>query len=76
MPEVKISPALKKAFADFLEYTPAQRLSRNLRDMLVYYILSEKDGVPPDIEDLLCDLLQLFHLLDIADEEWGRKSVL
>lgn len=66
MPVQQLSPTLKKAFIEFLEYTPPERLRRNLRNMLLYYIIYEQEALPIEMEDLLCDLLNLFRLLDAA----------
>lgn len=52
------------AFTSFLEYADAARLNRNLRNMLLLYLMYEEDGIPADLPDLLYDLYQLFNLLD------------
>jgi len=55
------------AFATFLEYTPAARLSRNLRKMLIVWLMAEQNSTPPYYEDLLHDLNNLFDLLDAVE---------
>ena len=75
MPVQTLSPSLKKAFIEFLEYTPAHRLNRKLRNMMVYYLISEQDGIPLDMNDLLYDLLNLFSLLDKVAEQQGTDHV-
>lgn len=67
MTRKSLHPELKNAFIDFLEYTPAQRLNRNLRNMLLHYIIYEQQALPIEIEDLLLDLINLFRLLDAAE---------
>lgn len=71
-----LSKPLLDAIVQFLQYTPAQRLSRNLRNMLIYYTLYEQDGYPSDMQDLLMDLLNLFRLLDTAIAEWPEKNAM
>lgn len=71
MPVQQLSPSLRKAFTEFLEYTPAQRLNRNLRNMLLLYIHYEQQALPVEMDDLLCDMLNLFRLLDAVEGEPG-----
>ncbi len=52
------------AFASFLEYADTARLNRNLRNMLLLYLMHEDDGIPADLPDLLYDLYHFFSLLD------------
>lgn len=59
-----IAPATVAAFSTFLEYTPPARLSRNLRKMLMAWLMTEQGSTPAYYEDLLHDLNNLFELLD------------
>lgn len=52
------------AFASFLEYADTARLNRNLRNMLLLYLMYEDDVIPTDLPDMLYDLYNLFSLLD------------
>ncbi len=56
------------AFATFLEYTPPARLSRNLRKMLMAWLITGQDSIPAYYEDLLHDLNNLFDLLDAMED--------
>jgi hypothetical protein len=60
----KISKELQTCFAGFLEYAVPARLSRNLRNMLLLWLIHEKDSLPDYTDDLLHDLNELFRLLD------------
>jgi hypothetical protein len=64
----EISKELQTRFAEFLEYADPTRLSRNLRNMLLLWLIHEKDSLPDYTDDLLHDLNELFKLLDGADE--------
>lgn len=59
-----VAPATIAAFTTFLEYTPPTRLSRNLRKMLMAWLITGHDSIPTYYEDLLHDLNNLFELLD------------
>ncbi|MHB1920988.1 MAG: hypothetical protein ACYCOO_02010 [Chitinophagaceae bacterium] len=73
----KLSPALEEKISQFLEYHPPQRISRNLRRILLDYLHQELQvGVPDDIENMLGDLYALFEVLDEAEEEtkyWEKQ---
>lgn len=60
---------MQKEVAAFLEYTPPARLSRNLRSLLLGYLIACRDGHSFDMTDLLTDLSALFEFLDAAAEE-------
>lgn len=64
----KISKELQTRFAEFLEYATPARLSRNLRNMLLLWLIHEKDALPDYTDDLLHDLNELFQLLDVAEQ--------
>ena len=64
-----LTQPLKEEFIHFLE-TPAKRFSRNLRDMVILYLISD-DCVE---EDLLHDIFTLFKLLDVIEQEQGKIS--
>ena len=38
LPKLKISKKLKRRFKEFLEYHPAQRVNRNLREVVMIYM--------------------------------------
>jgi hypothetical protein len=63
-PAPTISPATAAALHTFLEYTPPARLNRNLRKMLMAWLITGQDSAPAYYEDLLHDLNNQFELLD------------
>jgi hypothetical protein len=70
MPHNKtLSDKMQQELAAFFEYTPPARLSRNLRNLLLGYLMAYHDGHSFDIDDLLTDLTALFQVLDTAAEE-------
>jgi hypothetical protein len=58
---------------ELLEYVPPERLSRNLRNLLLSYLDCEKDH-PLYFEDLVVDLYFLFQFLDVATDELGEEQ--
>lgn len=59
--------ALHEKFAGFLSHCPGRRLSRNLRTMLLEFMMSSGTEAPY-IKDLLLDLESLFELLDAVED--------
>jgi hypothetical protein len=68
--EPALSQALQAAFIEFLQQQPAKDFSRNLRRMLIEYLMSESGRSSVYIVDTLAGLDLLFDLLDVAEEEW------
>lgn len=63
-----VNDVLQKAFADFVLYCPARRFSKNLRSMLLkYLVLSEIKE--EKLKEMLIDLESLFKLLEVMEEE-------
>lgn len=62
-----VPPALHEKFAEFLWHCPGRRLSRNLRTMLLEFMMSSGTEAPY-IKDLLLDLESLFELLDAIED--------
>jgi hypothetical protein len=66
-------PTLSKEFEErvlrFVDNVNIRRLNRNLRFMLIAYLLENEAGLPLYHEDLLIDLESLFHFLDDAETE-------
>ncbi len=70
MPQNKIlSEKLQGEVSNFFEYAAPARLSRNLRKLLIGYLLACDEGHGFDMKDLLSDLSALFELLDTAADE-------
>lgn len=58
----------------FLDCAKANRLSRNLRFMLLAYLKRHKNGFPLFHDDLLNDLELLFYFLDEASHEQRKRK--
>ncbi len=65
-----ISDALKEKFIQFIEYAPPARFSRNLRSLLLWYLIYEEEVPAFDLNELATDLSLFFELLDAAEEEY------
>lgn len=65
--DLKIS--VDEAFIRFIEAHPVQRLSNNLRNMLIEFMIREESLECEYLQDLLFDLRGLFELLDIIEKE-------
>ena len=66
-----VSTVVNSEFLRFIEYHPASRVNRNLRKMLLEFLMS--DGVTEAFyfKDLMYDLEGLFELLDTIESENG-----
>jgi hypothetical protein len=67
--EKTISKELYDAFNLFVYHTPTHRLSRNLRTLLMEYLIEHHDFLPPNFHDHVDDLSHLFDLLDKISHE-------
>ena len=65
----KPSKKLIKQVKRFIETTPPERLSKNLRNLLLGHLAVQKDGYNFDLDDLLIDMMSLFELLDAIEGE-------
>jgi hypothetical protein len=68
-PRATISQNLLEQFERFYEYHPARRLSRNLRSMLLEFLMYDGSAEAEYLRDLVIDLDGLFSLLDAMEEE-------
>jgi hypothetical protein len=69
MPELfhhTLSPKLQASYLQFLNTTPPDRLSHDLRDLFIQYMIHHHDDLPNDFHHTLEDLNNLFRLLDRA----------
>jgi hypothetical protein len=67
-----ITEDLQVAFRVFVTRTPPDRLNRTVRTLLVEYLASNHEFLPPDFNLILDDLSHLFNLLDrIAEQTSG-----
>jgi hypothetical protein len=55
------------------EYRSAKRLSKNIRRILIEYLMQNEAGQSIYLYETLMDLHGLFELLDVAEEEWEGK---
>ena len=70
-----VNPELIEAFESFIEYHPAQRLSRNLRSLLLEFLMYDGSTEAEYLKDLVVDLDGLFGLLDAVDEKYKGVAV-
>lgn len=68
-PRATISQDLLEQFERFYEYHPAKRLSRNLRSLLLEFLMYDGSAEAEYLRDLVIDLDGLFTLLDAMEEE-------
>jgi hypothetical protein len=64
--EPVLSEALQEEFIHFVTHCPVKRFSRNLRSMLLEFLLAS-GGEAPYLKDLVIDLESLFSLLDAVE---------
>jgi hypothetical protein len=74
-PRAVISQRLLEQFERFYEYHPARRLSRNLRSMLLEFLMYDGSAEAEYLRDLMIDLDGLFSLLDVMEEEAERPAI-
>lgn len=65
----KLSKELKKQFSEFLEYHPAKRVNRNLREIFMTYASYSLDVVPLNMEEIIWDMQSLMELFDLAEDD-------
>jgi hypothetical protein len=68
-----LSKALKEEFIHFITHCPANRFSRNLRSMLLEFLLAS-GGEAPYLKDLVIDLESLFCLLDAVEMQLTTET--
>jgi hypothetical protein len=66
--------SLQEEVVRFMEYHPAGRLNRNLRKMLLEYLMHESALENFYLKDLLYDLEGLFELLDSMEAEINMRG--
>lgn len=72
---LKLTPTLRAEFVRFIEYHPADRLSKNLRMMLLEFIQHDGAIEADYLKKLLYDLEGLFELLDVIEVEGQEKHM-
>lgn len=68
-----LSPTLHEEFLRFIEYHPASRFSKNLRNMLLEFLQFDGGTEASYLNNLLYDLEGLFALLDVIEAERRTK---
>lgn len=66
--ESKLPAALIEEFNQFIEYHSAKQFSRNLRRMLLEFLIHDQSIESVYLKDLLRDFEGLFSLLDTIEE--------
>jgi len=74
-PRAMISQELLEQFERFYEYHPARRLSRNLRSLLLEFLMYDGSAEAEYLRDLVIDLDGLFGLLDAMEEEAEKPAL-
>lgn len=74
LPKPKMGKKLKRRFKKFLEYHPAKRVNRSLREVFMIYIRHTMDAAPLNIDDIIWDISDLMELLDVAEDETRDRS--
>ena len=67
--EGAVSKVVQAEFLRFIEYHPAGRVNRNLRRMLLEFMMTDAACESFYLKDLLYDLDGLFDLLDVLERE-------
>ena len=62
-----LSTSLQEEILRFMEYHPANRFNRNLRKMLLEFLMQDGAVESLYLDDLLYDLEGLFQLLDAME---------
>ena len=76
VPRATVSHELLEQFERFYEYHPAKRLSRNLRSLLLEFLMYDGSTEAEYLRDLVIDLDGLFTLLDAMEGEADRPPAL
>jgi len=66
----QVTSKMLEDFQRFVEYHPAERLSRNVRSLLLEFLMYDGSAEAEYLRDIVIDLDGLFGLLDtIIDEQ-------
>jgi hypothetical protein len=71
-PRAIISQELLEQFERFYEYHPAKRFSRNLRSMLLEFLMYDGSAEAEYLRELMIDLDGLFSLLDAMEDDTNK----
>lgn len=64
-----LSDSIATEFARFIEYHPAKDFRRNLRKMLLEFLMRDRAMESVYLKDLLYDIDGLFDLLDVIESD-------
>lgn len=68
-----LSDPLKEELLRFIEYHSAKRFSKNLRSMLLEFLMDDSAIESNYLKDLLYDLEGLFDLLEVIQSEFSNE---
>lgn len=68
-----LSDRLVTEFVQFMEYHPARHFRRNLRKMLMEFLMHERAIESGYLKDLLFDIDGFFDLLDVIESEFAAE---
>ena len=68
-----LSGRLATEFIQFIEYHPAKEFRRNLRKMLMEFLIRDRAMESVYLKDLLFDIDGFFDLLDVIESEAGAE---
>ena len=70
-----VSQTVAQEFLRFMEYHPAERLNKNLRKMVLEFLMCDGMDEGLYLKDLLYDLDGLFDLLDLIQSEGAVEEI-
>lgn len=71
----RLNKRIVKELDNLIEFVPVNRLSRNLRDLLLLYLAKDEDGLPTEFNEFPTDFYFLLQFLDIIEEEMALQGV-
>ena len=70
----KLSKSLKQEFSRFMEFHPPEEMIRNMRHLLLEYVMSDSARESTHFKDVVFDLEGLFELLEVAARETHNSN--
>lgn len=70
---IELSPKTISAFEDFLGLVEIPTFKRQLRGLLLSYLIEESEELPPHYSRFIEDMKFLFELLDVVEDEEERR---
>ena len=70
----EVDDQLQRSFRNFIEAVPANRLSKNIRRLLLVYLRCQSDiGTENYFQELINDLEIFFDFLDDVEDECNKE---